>query len=90
MAERRWHSRAELQARHLTGRVRGRPGWFGRVVMQVEVRSPEPLYPKVPPRGQRDVGAQGADTFWRDATVMDLAEINPRGRERDADRRARP
>ena len=72
-----FHTRGELRARHLTGRVRGRPGWFGRVIMQVEVRSPLPRYPKPPPpsgSGPCDVWAQGAYTFWRDANRHDLVE----------------
>ncbi|KAB7783467.1 hypothetical protein [Methylorubrum populi] len=67
------HTVGELRARHLTGRVRGRVGWFGRVVMQVEVRSPEPHYPRPPRPGAYDPWGNGSYTFWRDATHDDLA-----------------
>ena len=67
-----FHSVGEIQARHLTGRVRPRLGWFGKLVLQVEVRSPQPHYPRAPRPGPHDPWANGSYTYWRDATVEDL------------------
>ena len=51
----------------LTGRVRGRPTWFKKVVMQVEVKSEE-IAPWSP-AGTSVV--LGLTYHWRDATVAD-------------------
>lgn len=62
----------------LTGRARARPGWFGRLVLQVEVLITS--YSACPPRPGADRNAwrelmrsQGTQrTHWRDATWDDL------------------
>lgn len=66
-----FHTYGELAARYHTGRVRGRIGWFGRIVMQIEICSPKPRYPQPP--DESDVWAGGSYTFWRDATREDMA-----------------
>lgn len=62
----------------LTGRVRARPGWFGRQIMQVEVRTF--WYSASPPPPGRDAAAWreqmikttgGQRLGWRDATWED-------------------
>lgn len=62
----------------LTGRARVRPGWFGRQILQVEVR--ELAYSACPPRPGSDPVAwrelmrrQGTESSsWRDATFVDV------------------
>lgn len=46
----------------LTGRVRVRGGWFGKIVLQVEV--------------VRTFCGGVAENDWRDATVSDLSELH--------------
>lgn len=77
------HSRAELNAQHLTGRTRGRIGWFGRIIMQVEVKSPVPRFPSAPPPPEEpyDPWECGAYYFWRDATAQDIIKVNECGTE---------
>jgi hypothetical protein len=70
-----YFSYGELEAVCLTGRRRHRIGWFGRVILQVEVKHPRPNYPKAPRPGPYDPWANGFFTFWRDATVADLPEL---------------
>lgn len=70
-----FHTYGELAARRLTGKTRGRRGWFGKLIMQVEVESPKPRYPKAPrhpSQGPYDPWSEGSYTFWRDATVTDV------------------
>lgn len=65
----------------LTGRIRARWGWFGKQVLQVEVATL--AYSACPPRPGRDpvqwreqMKAEGETTCrWRDATWMDVAEL---------------
>ena len=66
-------SYGELKAQRPTGRVRGRAGWFGRIIMQVEILSPIADYPRPPRPGSYDPWKNGSLTFWRDATAEDLA-----------------
>jgi hypothetical protein len=75
-----FHTYGELAAQHLTGRTRGRAGWFGKLVMQVEVKSPWPRYPKAPRQGAYDPWSEGSYLFWRDATVADLQRLAALGR----------
>lgn len=72
-----FHTIGELAAQHLTGRTQGRVGWFGRVILQVEVKSPMPRYPAAPqpPWEQYDPWALGSYKFWRDATSDDLVKL---------------
>jgi hypothetical protein len=54
----------------LTGRVRGRRAWFGKVLMQVEVMAEELSLPR---EGQpRSVLSRHYE--WRDATLDDFLE----------------
>lgn len=72
------HSYGELAAQHRTGNCRVRIGLFGKVILQVEVRSPKPLYPAAPPPpgAAYDVWSRGSYTFWRDAVVGDVLNQN--------------
>jgi hypothetical protein len=64
----------------LTGRARARPGWFGKQVLQVEVRtlsfSACPPMPGSDPQAWRErMRRQGTVSYaWRDATWEDLTE----------------
>lgn len=54
----------------LTGKVRGRMGWFSRVIMQVQVRVDE-----IQPWPRRDgrIDVIGSPSYqWRDAKIDDL------------------
>lgn len=82
MAMYRFHSIGEIEARRLTGRVRHRAGWRGRLVLQVEIVSPKPWYPRVPRLGGYDPWKGGAYPFWRDASAEDLASIHISGSPR--------
>lgn len=66
-----FYSYGELAAVKLTGRIRHRVGWFGKMILQVEVEHPNPLYPKAPRPGPYDPWANGSHKFWRDATWED-------------------
>lgn len=58
----------------LTGRARGRIGFFGRVVMQVEKYQPiaKFRYPNPPRMLGRDYHPDELETHWVDATTDDL------------------
>lgn len=66
----------------LTGRVRARPGWFGRMVMQVEIKvdtfsaCPPPPACKDPVDWESRMH-KGSHLCWRDATWFDAAAIFP-------------
>lgn len=68
----------ELAAVHLTGRRRYRRGWFGKMILQVEVKHPKPCYPRAPqpPPAPYDPWRYGSFTFWRDANEFDVAKID--------------
>lgn len=58
----------------MTGRVRPRLGWFGRVYMQVEIRAPKPRGFRAPPPSKKpyDPWENGSYTYWRDARPADF------------------
>jgi hypothetical protein len=63
--------------RTLTGRVRPRRTWTGRVVLQVEVLCERMSYPCPPMPGQRYAPEQdviSVHTEWRDARMNDPLE----------------
>ena len=74
-----FYSYGELDAAHLTGRRRYRRGWFGRMILQVEIKHPLPQYPSAPrplkPGEVYDPWKNGSFTYWRDATEFDVASI---------------
>lgn len=70
-----FYTLGELKARHLTGRIGWRAGWFGRTIMQVEVKCPCANYPRPPRSGPYDPWANGHFMMWRDASPADLANI---------------
>lgn len=53
----------------LTGRVRVRGGWFGKIVVQVEVLVPVKIL-------RVSVGPDAMAHKWRDATVTDLSTLH--------------
>ncbi len=71
------HSYGELAAQHRTGNCRVRVGWFGRLILQVEIKSPRKLYPAAPPPPGTpyDPWAKGSYTFWRDARPEDVTQV---------------
>ena len=72
-----FHSYREIAAQRPTGRRRHRLTWLRKLVLQVEIERPNPLFPKAPPPPGRplpDVWERGSYTFWRDATVADLLD----------------
>jgi hypothetical protein len=80
-----FQSYGEMASRRLTGQTRWRRGWFGRSVLQVEVLSPMPCYPRAPspPWVPYDPWRYGSYTFWRDATPDDkLKAHRPRKAKR--------
>lgn len=63
----------------LTGRARVRPGWFGRLILQVEVRTltysacpPMPGVSSAEWRGRMRADGE-ATTAWRDATWEEVS-----------------
>lgn len=70
-----------VQESTLTGRVRARPSWFGKQILQVEVVTTS--FSSCPPPPGRDaqawkakMRAQGDQAFsWRDATWADWQTI---------------
>ena len=70
-----YFSYGELAAAHATGRRRYRRGWFGKMILQVEIRHPKANYPRAPRPGPYDPWANGSFTFWRDATEFDVAKV---------------
>lgn len=64
----------ELSAEHLTGQSRHRAGWFGHLILQVEVRAPIPQG-AVPLKAGEDIWARGETFYWRDASVEDLQTL---------------
>ena len=64
----------KLRAVHLTGRTRIRAGWRGKIILQVELKHPNPA--GVPRgRGSSDPWADGYFLKYRDATFADLQAI---------------
>jgi hypothetical protein len=66
-----WSTSPKLGA--LTGKARGRPALFGKVIMQVEkwgLKS-EYRYPN-PPRKSKVVTADMLTTYWEDASTTDI------------------
>jgi hypothetical protein len=78
MAQLPWH-----QANHtLTGNLRVRIGWFGRIILQVEeqyqmVQRWTFQHPvaRAPGYIAEEVGS--TNTRWRDATITDIQQISP-------------
>jgi len=60
----------------LTGRSRGRLGWFGKVILQVEkwTHSPAFLFPNAPPAPGLPLRPHHYSTLWVDATPNDLIQ----------------
>lgn len=71
-------------AAELTGRARVRPGWRGRLVLQVEVKTT--IYSACPPRPGRDANQwreqmkrEGEQSLhWRDAAWQDMHALDQR------------
>ena len=76
-----FYTYGQLAAVHLTGKTRVRVGWFGRLILQVEVKHPKEVSTDQLTRchgtTQRHEWAAGAFTFWQDARASDLASISP-------------
>lgn len=70
-----YHTVGELRAVCLTGRRRHRVGWFGKMILQVEVKHPNASYPKAPRPGPYDPWANGHYTYWRDARPGDVIPV---------------
>lgn len=68
-------TRGQIAARHMTGQTRARSNWRGKLILQVEIKSPNPTYPRAPRPGPYDPWSSGAFCFWRDATIEDLQEL---------------
>ncbi|ARQ01920.1 hypothetical protein [Pseudorhodoplanes sinuspersici] len=77
-----FHTYGEIAAAHPTGKTRVRVGWFGRLILQVQIKHPNPNYPKPPRPGPYDPWANGAYYFWRDATLADLQCVGFEGHPR--------
>lgn len=54
-----------LTGKYLTGRIRFRRGWFGKLILQIEYRGD--MYAE-------EGFAQNDSTCWRDASITDLTE----------------
>lgn len=70
-----FYSYGELAAAHFTGKTRVRRGWFGKLILQVEIKHPNPWYPKAPRPGPFDPWKAGHHLYWRDASIEDIQAI---------------
>lgn len=74
-----FYTYGELAAVCLTGKTRVRLGWFGKMILQVQIKHPNPQYPRAPRPGPYDPWANGHHLIWRDATIEDLQTIHALG-----------
>ena len=74
----------EIRAARPTGRRRYRRGWFGRMILQVEIKHPNASYPRAPRSAPYDPWRNGFFTFWRDANEFDVAAIEGASSEENA------
>lgn len=62
----------------LTGETRARPGWFGKQILQVEIRSYRlTSWPRA--ANQHNDRAGESTTYWRDATWLDVHALSAKG-----------
>ncbi len=75
----KFYTYGQIEAIRPTGRTRVRAGWFGRLILQIEIEHPKanPARFDAPRPGAYDPWRFGSFTFWRDAKLMDLLTIEP-------------